>query len=628
MGIFFSTSKNSYNEGNNYNYNQQFKQLLNNINKNEQINNNDKQKIKKELQKLKNTYNTHNTYNRQNKIEILTKEKNILVEKVRNTNKYETEFKQIMLNINSSTNLSPKSKKYIKDQLLKIKKFNKNKNKKLNSITSKKNELFKTVIPDKTINVNIYWVRHGFSCANLQKYKGILLKQKNPNLTDLGCYGLLAQQLNLTNTSPNLSTSNNIPSSLPIVQAAGANNDVHELQILKDKLANNQIDLFGASQLIRAIQTQAILFAPFNNGNEIQVLPYISEKGFGKDNEPENQEITKKKFDTSVTYFKSKKYMNQNKMYDLKYDYSKNITKTDLDKFFDETLPNIITNLKVTNLKVTNLNNNEFNLIIVSHQNFIKDIIKKYNLIDKQQQLFDENNTKIPNQSILLQKLKISNNDYKQNNIQQEKLILLSPSNFNVPMPYLVPKLYSSINSLFNRSNIKKIKYPNNQKNWYYNFLNQILEDFSVMGFKSFKNKFGQNKIKPILTSIIKNNKNLLNKMYTSNINSSIDFMNYLKKDVGNNLDDIIKNKYNLIMIIINELNKPESNIKLSDFDIKFLIFENNPNVIDFKKQINDIIKLSEGSRDLFDVLFESCDNLPSIFNRSRNKNKFKKQIL
>jgi broad specificity phosphatase PhoE len=646
MGIFSSKPNNSYNQSNeiksnkSLEYNQKFKQLLNNINKNEQIDNQDKQIIKQELQKLKNTYNQQTEYDF--KIKGLTEKKTNLVEekgmRVRNKSRYENNFQQILQNINKK--LSPKSQKYIKDELLKMKKFNKNKNisynKKLISITKKKNQLTNNLL--NTINVNIYWVRHGFSCANLQKYKGILLKQKNPNLTDLGCYGLLAQQLNLTNSN---SISNRIQNRIPIPRESGSaaggastissnqnttnisseQNTINllskqELQILKDKLQNKQIDLFGASQLLRAIETQAILFAPFNNKNEIEVLPYISEKretialGMNKDNEPENQDITNIKFKNSLKYFISKKYLSENKIYNLSYDYDNNVyKKPDLDKFYNETLPKII-----KKLKENNPNNNEFNLIIVSHQNFMKNIIKNYKLIDIQQTQFDEKNTKLPNQSILLQKLKLSNNNFKQNNIQQEKLILLSPSNFDVPMPYFVPKSTLPNTLYTSNKNFEKYKYTNSQKVLYYYILNNILDNFSKFGSVPCKKNLGERRIQNIFSSIIKNNNALLNKMSNLSINSYDDFRNYLKKNDGKNLDKIIKNKYDLIMKI---------NEKLSDFNQNpnFLIFENNPNVIDFEKQIKEIIKLTESSPKLFNILFCACTN-------DGINNNFRKQIL
>lgn len=659
MGIF--SSKQSYNNNNNYQnnkiisnksveYNQKFKQLLININKNDQIDKQDKQIIKQELQKIKNTYNQQTEYDI--KIRELTKEKNKLVGekgmKVRNTSGYEFQFQKIMQNINSNDKLSPKSKKYIKDELLKMKKFNKNKNisynKKLFSITSKKNILTKNVIPNDNINVNIYWVRHGFSCANLEEYKKIIFKQANPNLSDLGCYGLLAQQLNLTNITPNSPIQIPRPSGSAAGGAINQKNheqELQELQILKDKLANNQIDLFGASQLLRAIQTQAILFAPFNNGNEIQVLPYISEEGSGKDNEPENQEITKEKLKNSLIYFKSRKYMNINKNYNLNYEYSKNITEPNLDKFYNETLPLILNEFYKTkglqNLYAENKNKqnkNEFNFIIVSHQNFMKSIVKKYKLINEQQSFFDENKTKIPNQSILLQKLKLSVNDFKQNNIQQEKIILLSPSNFNVPMSYFVPKRRFNYYFLSNKNKnkLQNNKYSNSQKNWFYYFVYNCLNDL-IFELTYSKN---ENNIK-IFEKIILDNEKLekIKRLLVTNKNKVVPFnliKSYLQQNYSTDINVMIENKYNKIMEIMKLMKENNININISDLiqnsALQFFIFENNPNVIDFGKQINEIIKLSKDSQDLFNVLFESCDNLPSIFNRSRTKDKFKKQFI
>lgn len=115
--------------------------------------------------------------------------------------------------------------------------------------------------------LHIYWTRHGYSCANLLKDLGHPVSRgslaANASLCDLG----IQQGLQWGPT-------------------------------ILEKTGRTTFDLVGASALLRAQQTAALLYKP----ETIHVLPYISEKrsrlalGMNKDNEPEVSEVTFKKF--------------------------------------------------------------------------------------------------------------------------------------------------------------------------------------------------------------------------------------------------------------------------------------------------------------------------------------------
>jgi broad specificity phosphatase PhoE len=555
MGIFFSKSNDSFITSNKTNiinssiiYNQKFEQLLKNINNNTNISKIDRDTIKNELRKIKQSINNNNTNYYNKKFKTINSEKKRLLENKK---------RGIIVTNKKKSN---KNKKIIKEELI-TGKYNINKN-----ISFDSKHILNEISENYT-NVNIYWVRHGYSCANLEGNRDFKFKQSNTNLSDLGIYGLLAQQKNILskkNNSKNITyrpqvNIESIIGSTNKIQSAGSN----EFNSFIENLNTNNIDLFGTSELLRAIQTQSILFAPFNNiltNNEqninvIHVLPYISEKrnkfalGLNKDNEAEDIKTTNKKFNKSLQYFKENYYINNNKNYELDYTFNpeklngKKFTNSNINKFFDVTLPSIINNLKNNNTK------KEFNLIIVSHQNFIKDLVKKFGLIKNQQQEYDNiKNVKLPNQSIYLQKIKL----YQNNKISHDKMVMISPLTFKTPMSYYIP---TSINE--------------------------------TMSQMSQLNKTNNDTIKNYNKLCIKGNENC-----------------------KNNLCDIkyILNNHNL-------------NIDLNNIQ-KYYIFENNPNVIDMKKQINFIIdrKITE--------LFKGCDLL--LYNNNNNKinNKFKKKIL
>ena len=203
--------------------------------------------------------------------------------------------------------------------------------------------------------VTIYFVRHGLSCANIINYK---YKKSNEILKYL--HALIKD---------------------PLLSQTGREN-CEEIRkkhpnILK-KLKN--VDFICSSSLLRAIETAWFMLGgkKSNNGgkksNNIKIhpIPWIPEKGFGKDNVSYNKEEQKQIF--SNNYKKDNNNLNPNKNISWKYMYDKtkdgkiiksSRTTPDYNKFIKFITKTFLDSSKMKNKK-------HITLTVFSHSNFLR----------------------------------------------------------------------------------------------------------------------------------------------------------------------------------------------------------------------------------------------------------------
>lgn len=216
------------------------------------------------------------------------------------------------------------------------------------------------------VTVNIYWIRHGLSCANIMKAFGMVGRKEKRDVY----------------------APNSWLSGIGVLQAEKFNNNVDL----------DEIDLFCSSELIRAIQTALLAFK--EKTDEITVLPWISEQraipqGFrrtiakpfyeNKDNIPDDVRVTKRKI-LKIKDIAQKKFEgNYLSVYDetpkVVYDQKLIELKKTLDpdpvKFKQLVLPLLVHRALAQKHSIKNIDapNLEVNLAIVSHQKFIQKML-------------------------------------------------------------------------------------------------------------------------------------------------------------------------------------------------------------------------------------------------------------
>lgn len=179
--------------------------------------------------------------------------------------------------------------------------------------------------------VNLYWIRHAFSCANILEHKGIIANIARPIVT----------------IDPMLTRAG-------VNQSKALNNE-----FLTNKI-HNKFDIVICSNLKRALETA--LYA-FNNVNTlIYVVPYISEErnpyALNLDNENAPQSATELEI-----YYQSIQHE-----FNIKVNFD--ILKQ-LDPY-GQLKPNYDSFIKIILTKILNINNMATNIAIVSHSHFIK----------------------------------------------------------------------------------------------------------------------------------------------------------------------------------------------------------------------------------------------------------------
>jgi hypothetical protein len=239
------------------------------------------------------------------------------------------------------------------------------------------------------IKLNIYWIRHALSCANIHKLYKTTTSNKPLNL----------QQLRKNRYAPNSSLS-----AIGIWQCKELSKEIDK--IIKEK----SIDYVGSSELLRAIQTAAIVFDETKKYNNkfIHVVPNIGENRndsrLNKDNEADDRGETEKKFNkikkmeiqNALNYsggiykYKLEKIFSKNReieylKIDDKFKIKKEISKPDMFtnnkgrsdpnilSFEYRVLPSIIKNIQKGKER------KEITIVLVSHSHFISEEILKQN---------------------------------------------------------------------------------------------------------------------------------------------------------------------------------------------------------------------------------------------------------
>lgn len=173
----------------------------------------------------------------------------------------------------------------------------------------------KKVINNKKI-INIYWIRHGLSCANIHKYLHPF--KKDPQLTYDG-----------------LECSEKIRKYVP-----------------------RNIDLIFSSGLKRAIETALSMFYNrLNKNKKIISVPFISEKGLGLDNMKSDLKNLNNYFKPVIEKINLEFHSKTNKLNINPND----IKKADIKKFF-----------KFLAIYLKNNKKEKLNIAIITHSHFMK----------------------------------------------------------------------------------------------------------------------------------------------------------------------------------------------------------------------------------------------------------------
>jgi hypothetical protein len=202
----------------------------------------------------------------------------------------------------------------------------------------------------ENINLDIYWIRHGYSCANYLYHKKLW------NTTDK--YAKLAPDAQLTDkTVSNICT----------MKQENTDDYLNKLNSIIDS------DYILCSNLTRAIETAYMLFGHLNK--KIYIIPYVGEKietsGLGyTDNIPSDDITLKKNIDDILKKHKSCMDTHAEVSFDIinKYIEKKMNVEPSIDNFLNIFIPNLLNDCKKKKLK----------LIIVSHSHFMNEITGIY----------------------------------------------------------------------------------------------------------------------------------------------------------------------------------------------------------------------------------------------------------
>jgi len=205
---------------------------------------------------------------------------------------------------------------------------------------------------DIVIKIKIYWVRHGFSCANFLYAKFRLTHSISDKST-------LAPDAKLTNTTLK-----------KICEMKNDNTSNYYRNILNS-------DFILCSELTRAIETAMMLFGTFNK--TIYIVPYVGEEVNTSyldktDNIPSNNHIKSNNIQNIINYYNINKNIcgsfNSNVSFEILNNLiDDNHTEPDFNKFLTFVVPYLITKYKTTH---SNNDMRNLTLTIVSHHQFIK----------------------------------------------------------------------------------------------------------------------------------------------------------------------------------------------------------------------------------------------------------------
>jgi broad specificity phosphatase PhoE len=245
----------------------------------------------------------------------------------------------------------------------------------------------------KNVVVNLYWIRHAYSCANILKQKGIIAKSLksvvtiDPALTDMGVDQ--AQKLNMSfryNILANEPEEVEAPSENNWGKFGKAGREKEAEKTKKQDYANyiyqhgenlkvpiiEKFDVVLSSNLRRAMETAMYAFSGITNPNgellSIYVVPHISEArnplasslNIDKENAPLLASELKKTYDVMKT---DDTEFNTNVKFELIQELDPNSKLTpDYEKFIKNVLPKVLDLLPPKE---------EYNIAIVSHSHFI-----------------------------------------------------------------------------------------------------------------------------------------------------------------------------------------------------------------------------------------------------------------
>lgn len=198
-------------------------------------------------------------------------------------------------------------------------------------------EVIKEPAPAKGGSLTVFWTRHAMSCANVLKELGEKGKRSNyalnSSLADIG----IEQCMQFRDTI--------------------------------NKEIRSTLDFVGASALLRAQQTAALLYNP----EIVYVLPYISEKRVlllpDDDNKPMPETKNKSMFDTFKDYLKPKSVITTN----LNYTFRSMFDIEEKKAFQVKADPLLILPKIYEHLSNKNSEKKDFTIAIVSHQGWLKD---------------------------------------------------------------------------------------------------------------------------------------------------------------------------------------------------------------------------------------------------------------
>ena len=254
---------------------------------------------------------------------------------------------------------------------------------------------------DKQINLEIYWVRHGYSCANLLSTYG-----KSGPKNALKHFNIKDARGKYADNSP-------------LTKLIEYQKNDHPSRKLK-------FDIVVTSELLRAIQTGHHL----KPDQTIYPIPFIGELSHFKHIDADNfpYEIKKMKrlyqgedFFKKIDYdlhnqiiksFKDKNFLNKI----IRFYYKDGISKPNLNNFVKYGLPSIVDFLQSRNKRKRN-----FRILLVSHEKFISSLAK--------------NKLKIPNLGMLKQTIQFTHT----NNIEffKEELLpkIIYPNKLDQSLP-------------------------------------------------------------------------------------------------------------------------------------------------------------------------------------------------
>lgn len=248
--------------------------------------------------------------------------------------------------------------------------------------------------------VNLYWIRHAYSCANILGQKGLIAKSIksvvtiDPALTDMG-----VDQAKELNKAFRLSILENAPEDKETRTSARGVSDQNKILKKKqeddralyisgnalNKSLTDNFDVVLSSNLRRAMETAMYAFNGVKNSNDelisIYVVPHISEArnplassfNIDKENAPLPSSQLKKTYDVMKSEDSG---LNTNVKFNLIQELDPDSKlKPDYEKFIKDVLPKVLDSLP---------EKEEYNIAIMSHSHFITQHILATNNQKKQ----------------------------------------------------------------------------------------------------------------------------------------------------------------------------------------------------------------------------------------------------